>query len=464
MSDRAKILITDDRPEARRLIERSLGERFDCQLTGSVAEARKRLAETEYELALCDIEMPGESGLNLVEEIVAEHPSTAVVLVTGVDDPAIADRALELGAHGYLVKPFWPGQLLITTMTALRRRELELAQRAHSRTLEERLQALMDRAPVPAYIKDRDYRYVIANRVAHDVVGQPPNTLIGLRDEDFMPPESARAVRRSDARVIEAGEALEIEETISVKGRNRIFLSVKFPYVDDLGQTVGVSGVSADITDGREARRLAEELATAQSRAIQELRSSRQETVERLARAIEQHDAATGAHVTRMARIAAYLGELLGLGEEQVLLLRAAAPMHDVGKIATPDEILRKPGSLTPEERAEMERHTVVGHEILAGSESELLQMAARIALTHHEKFDGSGYPRGRTGEEIPIEGRIVAVADVFDALLSDRPYRAGMSVEQAAAIIRGGRGTHFDPEVADALLDHLDEALRERG
>src|SRR6185503_15387201 len=208
-------------------------------------------------------------------------------------------------------------------MTALRRRELELAQRAHSRTLEEPLQVLMDRAPVPIYIKDRDYRYVIANRIAHAVVGLNPNELIGRCDEDFMPPESARALRLSDARVIEGGESLETEETIAINGQNRIFLSVKFPYVDDLGQTVGLSGVSTDITDGREARRLAEELAAAQTRAIQELRSSRQETVERLARAIEQHDAETGAHVTRMARIAAYLGELLGLDEEQVLLLRA---------------------------------------------------------------------------------------------------------------------------------------------
>jgi HD-GYP domain-containing protein (c-di-GMP phosphodiesterase class II) len=176
--------------------------------------------------------------------------------------------------------------------------------------------------------------------------------------------------------------------------------------------------------------------------------------------AIEIHDSEPGRHVDRLARITAYLASQVGLDDEQILLIRAAAPMHDVGKIATPEEILRKPGPLTPEERAEMERHTEIGHRILADSESELLQMAAQIALTHHEWFDGSGYPQGLKGGEIPIEGRIVAIADVFDALLSDRPYRPAMSTEQAIEVIREGRGSHFDPEVVDVLLEHAEGLL----
>jgi HD-GYP domain-containing protein (c-di-GMP phosphodiesterase class II) len=213
----------------------------------------------------------------------------------------------------------------------------------------------------------------------------------------------------------------------------------------------------------RAAEQLRRDLTAAQERTIDELRSSRQETVERLAQAIEPHDAEGGRHVGRMARIASYLASQLGLDDDQILLLRAAAPMHDVGKVAIPEDILRKPGPLTPEERTEMERHTEVGHRILSGSESELLQMAARIALTHHEWFDGSGYPRGLTGEEIPIEGRIVAVADAFDALLSDRPYRRAMSVEEAAEALCQESGAHFDPEVVDVLLEHLEDVLELR-
>jgi len=461
----ASILAVDDRPEVLRLIERSLSDRYGCELAGSVEEARDKLASNgSFQLALCDIQMPEESGLVLVEEIARDHPDVAIVLVTGVDDSEVAKRAFELGAHGYLVKPFWPGQLLITTMNALRQRELEIASRAHARALEDRLQMLMDRAPVPIYIKDRERRYLLANRVAHEVAGLAPNALIGKTDAAIMSPEAERLVAESDRRVLEEGATLQGEETLRIGGEERTFFSVKFPYVDDGGEIAGISGISTDVTGRKQAERLREELAETQALAIEELRISRQETVERLSRALELHDLETGRHVNRMASIAAFLGERLGLDDDRVLLLRTAAPMHDVGKVATSDGILRKSGSLTLSEREEMERHTTVGYEILADSESELLQLAAKIALTHHERWDGSGYPRGLAGEEIPLEGRITAVADVFDALLSDRPYRAALPLDDALEVIREGRGIHFDPRIVDALLGNVEEAMALRG
>jgi putative two-component system response regulator len=185
-----------------------------------------------------------------------------------------------------------------------------------------------------------------------------------------------------------------------------------------------------------------------------------QETAERLSGAIEMHDPEIDRHLTRMASTAALLGVKLGLDADRMALLRAAAPMHDVGKIATPDGVLRKQGPLTPSERKRMESHTTVGYEILADSKSDLLSMAATIALTHHEWFDGSGYPQGLSGEEIPLEGRIVAVADVFDALLSDRPYRPAMTTEQAMELIEEESGSHFDPAIVRALTGNLSEAL----
>jgi PAS domain S-box-containing protein len=463
-SDSARILAIDDSPEILRVVERTLRERFECALASDVPEARERLAAEGFDLILCDIQMPGESGLELVEELAADRTDAAIVLITGMDDPTVVSRALELGVHGYLVKPFWPGQLLITAQTALRRRALEAAESRRRRTLEEQVQAAVDRAPVPIYVKDLQRRYLLANKVTHELVGLDPGGLLGRTDAEVMPPEAEMMIRESDMRVLRSEEASEREETFRTEGRERTFLSVKFPYLDDEGNMAGISGVSTEITAQREAEQLQRDLTAAQERAIEELQSSRQETVERLARAIEMHDAETGRHVNRMARIASYLASQMGLGDEQILLLRAAAPMHDVGKIATPEEILRKPGALTPEERVEMERHTEVGHQILADSGSELLQMAARIALTHHEWFDGNGYPRGLKGEEIPIEGRIVAVADVFDALLSDRSYRPAMSVEEALDVIRKGSGTHFDPEVVEVLLENLDEAIDLRG
>jgi PAS domain S-box-containing protein len=445
------------------LVDRALGKRYRCEFAASVAQAHKKLASTNFHLALCDLQMQGGSGLALAEEITEEHPETAVVLVTEKDDPEVARQAFGLGGHGvhgYLVKPFWPGQLLITAMNALRRRELENFESAHRLNLEERRQAIIDMAPMPVYVKDENLRYVFANAQADDLAGQERGQLLGQTDKAIMASEALPHTRAVDRRILEKGTIYKAEETLEIGGVERTFKTVKFPLLNEAGRPTAICGISTDITAQKEALRLRDELAAAQQQAIDELRSSRLETVERLARAIEFHDSSTGEHVTRMAVITAFLGSQLKLDGEFVQLLREAAPMHDVGKIGTSEEILRKPGPLTAEERKEMERHTVVGHEILSGSQSQLLQIAATIALTHHEHYDGTGYPRGLAGEQIPLEGRISAVADVFDALLSDRCYRSALPVSEAVEVIQDGRGTHFDPQIANLLINGLGEAL----
>lgn len=188
-----------------------------------------------------------------------------------------------------------------------------------------------------------------------------------------------------------------------------------------------------------------------------------QETILRLAKAAEFRDPETGAHIQRMANFSLLIAQGLGLGEEFEHMILHAAPMHDVGKLGTPDHILLKPGRLTPEEFEIMKQHSSIGYEILKDSASPVLQMAARIALTHHEKFDGSGYPAGQAGEVIPIEGRIVAVADVFDALTSERPYKKAWPLEEARAFLESGRAQHFDPACVDAFLAGWDEVLAVR-
>ncbi|MGH2833180.1 MAG: HD-GYP domain-containing protein [Solirubrobacteraceae bacterium] len=199
-------------------------------------------------------------------------------------------------------------------------------------------------------------------------------------------------------------------------------------------------------------------------RALSELETAQAETVRRLSMAVEFRDEDTGAHIERIGRFSTLLATQIGMEQDFCALLSLAAPLHDVGKVAIPDAILLKPGPLTPDERAIVETHAEEGHRLLKGSTSTILELAASIALSHHEKWDGSGYPRGLAGEAIPIEGRIVAVADVFDALLSDRCYRAAMPPAEAVAILREGKGTHFDPQVVDALLRHLEEVLSLRG
>jgi methanogenic corrinoid protein MtbC1 len=194
-------------------------------------------------------------------------------------------------------------------------------------------------------------------------------------------------------------------------------------------------------------------------RALSELEIAQTETVRRLSMAVEFRDEDTGAHVERIGRLSTLLAEQIGMDQEFCQHLSHAAPLHDVGKVAIPDAILLKPGPLTPEERAIIETHAEEGHRLLRGSSSSILELATTIALSHQEKWDGTGYPRGLAGEAIPIEGRIVAIADVFDALTSDRVYRKAFPVEEAVQMMREQRGRHFDPVLLDAFMEVLENS-----
>jgi putative two-component system response regulator len=184
-----------------------------------------------------------------------------------------------------------------------------------------------------------------------------------------------------------------------------------------------------------------------------ELDRAHLEVLERLASAGEYRDYATGQHTRRVGEISAAIARALALPHETAEMLRMAAPLHDLGKIGIPDAVLLKPGRLTPEERGCMETHTTIGARILARGASPMVVMAERIARAHHERWDGSGYPEGLAGEAIPLEARIVAVADVFDALSHDRPYRPALPPDEVFAEIERETGTHFDPAVALAFL-----------
>ena len=342
------VLVVDDDPAIRRAITRILERAgYPCREAAAPGDAMALAHETEFALVTCDVHMPGGSGLDLVASLREWHPDIAVLMVSGMDDPQTAASATQLGAYGYLVKPFQANELLIAAENSLRRRELELENRAHRQRLE---------------------------------------LLVAERTSDLVD-TIARLHRTQDA-----------------------------------------------------------------------LRASQEEAISRLAQAVEFRDPATGAHLNRMSRTCELLAERSGLGAERAQLLRIASPMHDIGKIAVPDDILRKPGKLTAEEWDQMRQHPTIGHDILAGSDSELLRLGGLIALTHHERWDGTGYPRGLAGEQIPVEGRIVAIADVFDALTSARPYKPAFDVDHALSIMGDQRGSHFDPEYLDIFLTIVDQ------
>lgn len=342
-----RVLVVDDDTQIRDLVRRLLErDGYVCSSVSSAAEAETLLAVEPFALVLADLQMPGESGLDLISRLRENHRETATIMVTGVDDPALAEAAIELGAYGYIVKPFSPTELSVQVMNALVRRKLEIAQRRERERLE---QAVADRT-------------------------------VELRT------------------------------------------------------------------------------------ALENVKRSEEETVIRLAAAVAARDHETAEHIERVADLSALVARRLGLPDAHCALIRRATTLHDVGKIGVADGILLKPGPLSDDERRAMQGHAAIGRDILAGSQLDLLDLAARIAWTHHERVDGTGYPRGLKGSEIPLEGRIVAVVDVYDALTAHRPYRKAMSHDEALTLLAAGRDTQFDPIVLDAFLDALEETQSERG
>jgi two-component system, response regulator RpfG len=195
--------------------------------------------------------------------------------------------------------------------------------------------------------------------------------------------------------------------------------------------------------------------------ATREVREREKETLLRLARAGEFRDGETGNHLVRMSRYSRLIADAIGVDSDEAETVELAAPLHDIGKIGVPDHILLKNGPLEESEWKLMRRHPVMGHEILKGSASKYVRMGALIALGHHEKYDGSGYPNGLVGEHIPLCARIIAVADVFDALTSARPYKASWDAERAFEYIDSQRGRHFDPRLAAVFMQSKSQILR---
>lgn len=186
------------------------------------------------------------------------------------------------------------------------------------------------------------------------------------------------------------------------------------------------------------------------------IREAQEEIISRLFSALEFRDEETGGHVRRIGSMSASLGKLLGWNEQRLDTIRSAAPLHDIGKIGIPDHVLQKPGPLTPEEFLIIRRHAEIGARILSGSHNPVIMLGEIIAKSHHENWDGSGYPDGLRGEDIPLEARVVTITDVYDALLSDRIYRPSLTEQETVALLREGSGTKFDPRLLALFLDNL--------
>lgn len=338
---KTRILVVDDEPNISRLVSQFLETQgYVCEPCETGAKAIEKIACGRFDLVISDINMPVMSGIKLLAAVKKSHPDIAFIMLTAVDDHRTAVRALELGAFGFIIKPFEANELFINVTNSLRRRELEMERNQYEEHLED-----------------------------------------------------------------------EVRERTA------------------------------------------------------EIRATQEEVIIRLVTASGCRDEETGEHIRRMGEYASILAQALGWDAKEVDEMRLAASMHDVGKIGVADAILRKPGKLTAEEFEQMKEHTRIGAHILEGSPIMLLKLAHDIALYHHEKWNGRGYPLGLRGEAIPLCARIVAVCDVYDALVSDRVYRPALPEAKALAIVKEGRGEHFDPQILDLFLELLPQfhAIREK-
>jgi putative two-component system response regulator len=361
--DAQKVLIVDDEPIIRSTLGRVVSRvGCECSFAGTTEEALKQLAETPFSLVLADVNMPGQSGLDLVRQIGDQYPNVAVVMVSSLDDPKVSEIAIDRGAAGYLTKPFKNTDVMSMVRSALRwRRESE----EHRQKLAKMEEAL----------------------VRH-----------------------AAEIHRL---------TVELRQSLS-------------PVVDE-------------------------------------------SLVQSLARATQLKDDEPSHHLYRLSRIVELIAKGMGLDPLQCERLRIASITHDVGKVAVPDAVLLKPGKLTSDEWRTMKSHTTQGHAILSSTSvrfaaagrsaaAELFELAASAALTHHERLDGSGYPSGLRGPQIPLEGRITAVADVLDAMTHRRAYREALSLDTAMEFLSANSGTLFDTNVVKALVDHLGDVVELMG
>jgi putative two-component system response regulator len=298
-----------------------------------------------------------------------------------------------------------------------------------------------DEAPIASVITSREGRIERVNQALCTMTGQTADALIGTHFLELTHPEDRGDSATVVASMLSGAARTQRLEKRYLHSTGRVIEArVAVSAIRD--QDGAFTQLFAQIEDVTDARRTARELERAQF-----------EMLARLAAAAEWRDDDKGQHTHRVGDLSVTIAQRLGLPDPQIELLRLAAPLHDVGKIAIPDAVLGKPGELTDEEFEQMKTHTTIGAQMLAGSPFALVEMAEQIALTHHEKWDGSGYPAGLAGDAIPIAGRIVAVADVFDALTHTRPYKAAWSIADAIAEMTSQAGRHFDPQVLDAFL-----------
>jgi response regulator RpfG family c-di-GMP phosphodiesterase len=500
VEDPAEILVVDDHAPSREVLLYALKARGHhvCE-AGTGEECLREVESSPPDLVLCDMVMPGMSGLDVLRRLRGDERTRRLpfIMITGETAEDLRLEGIEAGADDYLTKPVQMAQLFARTSALLRTKRLDDEVRRQRDVIDN---LLTISAFSPEYAGDRDrlelefVRRTAELLQAREVVALLLDNASEPGRVVCHPPDQAEALARKTRsngawqRMIAEGRPLLVlpddVEATEAMGLSEGFAGVPIHRLS--GEVVG--GIAAHgIPPGLRpqslqilqtlAHRVGSELQLVRHRAelerevaarTRELREAlealeeanislehaQEETLFRLALAAETRDNETANHLRRMGRYTEMLARAVRLDDEAIERMRYASLMHDIGKIGIPDHILQKPGRLSDEEFEVMKTHTVLGGEILQGSDAPVLQMSERIAVGHHERWDGKGYPHGVAGEAIPVEARIVAVADVFDALTSRRRYKRAWSHDESFAHLGEIAGSQLDPQLVGAFLE----------
>ena len=444
MDTKNSILIVDDDPKFRK----SLCDIIRLQGYPPLAVAKGKTAldrakKDRPAVALIDLKLPDMDGLEVMREIKKRSSDTECIVLTGYGSQESAIEAVNLGAYGYMQKPYDVEQLVLTIRRAVEKQEIHEALRKSEASLAEAQRI----ARLGNWDWDIEENDLLWSDEIYRIFGLAPQEF-GATYEAFLNsvhPEDREFAKASVDEALYEGKPFNIDHRIVLPdGSERIVHEQAEVFFDETGNAIRMIGTVQDIT---ERKRADEEL----QHTLEKLRKALGGIIQAVALTVEAKDPYTAGHQRRATNLARAIATKMGLSEEQIDGICMAGVIHDIGKISVPGEILSKPGRLTDIEFSLIKTHSQVGYDIL--KPIEFPWPVAQIVLQHHERIDGSGYPAGLKSDEIMLEARILAVADVVEAMCSHRPYRPARSIDEALGEIRQNRGVRYDPEVVDACL-----------
>lgn len=471
------IVVIDDEKYVCNIIMEALSE-FDCFNVHKFTDPHKAIdfiSEKGIDLVLTDLVMGDYSGVQVLENTLQNHPDAIVILMTGYPTVKTAISVLKKGGYDYLIKPFKLEDLKSTIKRGLEhqrvrrenvelRNQLELMKISEAFTNGVGLDELLDKVVNSAVqaLEAKAVSLILLDRKANKYRLR----CLSYTDSEADVDEFLRGNGPNGALTLGLNKPQIFNDEVEKDGRIWKRSFVVYPLLSK-GMNIGYFNFIclnkySYITPGQE--HMISLLTSTAASAVESnymdrnLRKSYLLTIKALANAVEARDIYTAGHTSRVYRVAKVIARKLGWSNEKMLELRYGSILHDIGKIGVPDAILNKPGKLTDEEMATMQKHPEMGARILRGI--PFLEPVIPYVLTHHERYDGNGYPQGLAGKDIPIEGRLLAVVDTFDAIMSDRPYRPGADAEKALDELTKYKGLQFDPDIVDAFLEAYSEGL----